>query len=72
MNRVEKLIYSTAKQHGVSVRELMGDTRRSEVVALRRAVAIKMADDLKMSYAAIGRALNRDPSGVCKLVGRGA
>lgn len=68
MNRVEKIIYATAKQHGVSVRTLMGDSRRSEVVALRRAVAIKLADDLKMTYSAIGRTLNRDPSRICKLI----
>lgn len=70
MNKVERVILRAAKEHGISMKELLGDSRRAEVVALRRAVAIKLIDDLKMTYVAAGRVLNRDPSGLCQLVGK--
>lgn len=71
MSKVQKTISDACKENGVSVHELLSDSRRSEVVAVRRTVAIKLIDDLKMSYAATGRALNRDPSRICQMVGAG-
>jgi hypothetical protein len=70
-DRVNRLIVRVAKEHGVSVKEILGASRRSEVVAVRRQAAIKLIDDLKLTYAATGRALNLDPSWVCQMVSKG-
>lgn len=60
----EKIIYCTAKYFGVSENDIVGDSRKKNVVFARQISIYLMENTLSLSRSEIGRIVNRDHSTV--------
>jgi hypothetical protein len=61
------LLNAVAKRTGTPVSDIIGDSRRWELVHARRVAAVGLRE-LKWAYPAIGRAMGRDHSSIVHLV----
>jgi chromosomal replication initiation ATPase DnaA len=68
MTQGEKIIEEAIGRHGISRAMLLGDSRRPEIVKVRRAIAKRLRDELELSYNAIGRVLKRDGTTILGLI----
>lgn len=68
MTQGDKIVEDALQRHGISRAVLLGDSRRPEIVKVRRSIARTLRDELDLSYNAIGRVLKRDGTTILGLI----
>lgn len=62
--QIEKIIREVAEKHELPVERLLGRQRSGELIPARVEIAVRLRNELKMSYPQIGRAMGRDHSSI--------